>query len=262
MITVATRIVVATHKEAPMPVDNMYLPVLVGADINSAVEGYTPDNTGENISSLNPMYSELTGLYWAWKNLDADNIGLVHYRRYFMGKSGKAISGNEVDTLLSGYKIILPKKRRYFIETLYSHYVHTHNDEEIDVTANVVAKFYPDYKVSYDKIMKRNWGYMFNMMVLPKDLLNDYCMWLFDILGKVVEKVGEGDRSAFEKRYPGRLSELLFNCWLDHQIKAGTISKSDIIEVPLLNLGDEKYVMKLIAFLRAKYFGIRHDKSF
>ena len=196
------------------------------------------------------------------KNLNADNIGLVHYRRLFKGKDGQAISGSEVDTLLSGYKVILPKKRRYYIETLYSHYVHTHNNEEIDETANVIAKFYPDYKDSYDKIMKQTWGYMFNMMVLPKEMLDSYCTWLFDILGKVVEKVGEGDRSAFEKRYPGRLSELLFNCWLDHQIKAGNISKSDIIEVPLLNLGDEKFMKKLIAFLKAKFFGKKQDKSF
>ncbi|SMC40275.1 hypothetical protein SAMN06296952_1032 [Oscillospiraceae bacterium] len=262
MIDVATKIIVATHKKADMPEDSMYLPLLVGADVNASVAGYTPDNTGENISSLNPMYCELTGLYWAWKNLEADNIGLVHYRRLFKGKDGQAISSAEVGTILSGYKVILPKKRRYYIETLYSHYVHTHNNEEIDETAKVIETFYPDYKDSYDKIMKQTWGYMFNMMVLPKSMLDDYCTWLFDILAKVVDKVGEGDRSAFEKRYPGRLGELLFNCWLDHQSKAGDISKSDIIEVPLLNLGDEKFMKKLIAFLRAKFFGKKQDKSF
>ena len=245
-----------------MPTDSIYVPVLVGADLNSFVVGCTPDNKGENISSLNPMYCELTGLYWAWKNLSADNIGLVHYRRLFRGKDGQAITGSEVDTLLKGYKVIVPKKRRYYIETLYSHYVHTHNSEEIDELANVIENFYPDYKESYVKIMKRTWGYMFNMMALPKEKLSDYCTWLFDILGMVVEKVGEGERSAFEKRYPGRLSELLFNCWLDHQILEGSIKKSDIIEVPLLNLGDEKFIKKLLAFLRAKFFGKKHDKSF
>ena len=245
-----------------MPADPLYLPVLVGAAINDKIEGYTPDNTGENISALNPMYSELTGLYWAWKNLEADNIGLVHYRRYFKGKDGKAISEQEVSTLLDSYKIIIPTKRKYYIEDLYSHYVHTHNNEEIDEAAKVIFAFYPDYKDSYDKIMKRNWGYMFNMMVLPKDLLNDYCTWLFDILNKVVEKVGEGDRSAFEMRYPGRLSELLFNCWLDYKMTNGVISESDIIEVPLINLGDERFITKLISFLKAKFFGKRQDKSF
>ncbi len=262
MIAVRNKIIVASHKKADMPSDSMYLPLLVGADINKPVENYTADNSGDNISSLNPMYCELTGLYWAWKNLDADNIGLVHYRRYFKGKDGQAITGGEVDTLLKGYKIILPTKRRYYIETLYSHYVHTHNNEEIDETRKVIAAKCPDYLGSYDKAMKRTWGYMFNMMVMPKDLLNDYCTWLFAILHDVVDKVGEGDRSSFEKRYPGRLSELLFNCWLDHKLSEGTISRYDIVEVPLLNLGDEKFTKKLIAFLRAKFFGKKQDKSF
>ena len=44
------------------------------------------DNSGQNISDKNACYCEITALYWAWKNLDARYLGLVHYRRYFAGK--------------------------------------------------------------------------------------------------------------------------------------------------------------------------------
>ena len=81
------KIIVATHKEAEVPQDStLYLPIHVGREGKKDI-GFIGDNTGDNISSLNPYYCELTGLYWAWKNLDCDYLGLVHYRRYFAGKA-------------------------------------------------------------------------------------------------------------------------------------------------------------------------------
>ena len=83
------KIIVATHKPYKMPDDEMYLPVHVGAAGKDSI-GYQRDDEGENISSKNPYFCELTGLYWAWKNLNADYIGLAHYRRHFSNgkKSG------------------------------------------------------------------------------------------------------------------------------------------------------------------------------
>ena len=43
---------------------------------------YLKDNEGENISSKNKNFCELTGIYWMWKNIDANFYGMMHYRRY------------------------------------------------------------------------------------------------------------------------------------------------------------------------------------
>lgn len=84
------KILVAAHKLCEMPKSDVYLPVQVGKALHPDLDlGYQPDNEGENISEKNPYYSELTAIYWAWKNLKADYIGLVHYRRYLGMKHGK-----------------------------------------------------------------------------------------------------------------------------------------------------------------------------
>lgn len=56
------KILVAAHKKYWMPDDDVYMPLQVGAEGKESL-GYTPDNTGDNISSKNPNYCELTGLY-------------------------------------------------------------------------------------------------------------------------------------------------------------------------------------------------------
>ena len=69
------KILVATHKKYDMPSEDIYLPIHVGREGKEDL-GYQGDNQGENISLKNSNYCELTGLYWAWKNLQCDVIGL------------------------------------------------------------------------------------------------------------------------------------------------------------------------------------------
>lgn len=81
------KILVAMHKPYWVPRDDCYFPVHVGRNhVMSELDtrNIPGDDTGENISQKNPYYCELTGLFWAWKNLKCDYVGLCHYRRYFM----------------------------------------------------------------------------------------------------------------------------------------------------------------------------------
>ena len=60
------KVIIAAHKQYLMPDKDCYFPVQVGRALHPDI-GYTPDNTGDNISEKNPYYCELTGLYWAGK---------------------------------------------------------------------------------------------------------------------------------------------------------------------------------------------------
>ena len=113
-------ILIATHKKYKMPKYKSYLPIHVGKEGKEKI-GFKGDNTGKNISEKNPYFCELTGLYWAWKNLKSDYIGLAHYRRHFKGKTKSkdrfecVLSDSEIKELLKENDIILPWKLSYLV---------------------------------------------------------------------------------------------------------------------------------------------------
>ena len=181
-ITVA----VATHKAYRMPIDGVYMPLQVGRALHPNVDlGMTCDNTGDNISQLNAQYSELTGLYWMWKNCDADYQGLVHYRRHFAKNDSAKRHGDENERfsciagkqdyarLLDTCEIIVPERRNYYIETVYSHYEHTMQEGQLDATRSIIAQTNSDYLDAFDAQMNKTSAHLFNMFVMRKDLINE-----------------------------------------------------------------------------------------
>ena len=82
-----TKIFVMTHKKIEELSDRtilpeIYIPMQVGRAGKEDL-GYLGDDSGDNISDKNSSYCELTGMYWLWKNMDCDIIGICHYRRFF-----------------------------------------------------------------------------------------------------------------------------------------------------------------------------------
>ena len=255
-----------------MPSDSLYLPLHVGAEGKKTENGtvldlgYTKDNTGENISNLNSSFCELTGLYWAWKNLNEDYIGLVHYRRHFSMKRRAGfedvLTYEEIKPYLGKIRVFVPKKRKYYIETLYSHYAHTHYASQLDETRKVIAEKYPEYIACYDKVIRQTYGYMFNMMIMEKSLLDNYCSWLFDILFELGKRIDMPELSAFQGRFYGRISEIIFNVWLTQKIQSGQIKDTEVKELPYVHMENVNWWKKGTAFLKAKFFNKKYEKSF
>ena len=218
------KVIVAVHKPYWMPIEDCYLPLHVGKEGKNDIE-FVGDNTGDNISSKNANYCELTGLYWAWKNLKADYIGLCHYRRYLANGSGgntqkkkeSLFCFEDYKTLLQKYDIILPQKRNYYIETVRSQYEHAHNKLDLDETEKILNQFYPEYSEAFTKVMGRKKLHIYNMFVMRKELFDTYCNWLFTILFELEKRIGVASYNQYEARVFGFLSERLFNVWLEKQ---------------------------------------------
>ena len=258
------KIVIAAHKLYDMPKDKIYLPLHVGS-AGKAPLPYCSDNTGENISEKNPSFCELTGLYWAWKNLECDYLGLAHYRRYFTVRSKLyqkthspmecVLTSEELNELIPKNKIIVPRKRKYYIETLYSHYAHTHYAEHLDVSRQIILEKYPDYLDVFDRVVRQRSGYMFNMYIMEKGLSDQYCEWLFGILFELEKRIGKREYSFFQGRFYGRVSEILFNVWLAKQ-------PYTIKEVGCIHMEKIDWWKKGTAFLQAKFNKKKYEGSF
>lgn len=244
------KLIVATHKKYKMPKDDIYLPIHVGAYGKDSI-GYIRDDSGDNISKKNLNYCELTGLYWAWKNLDSQYLGLVHYRRHYTvkrigNKWNRILTRCQLEKLLENNSIILPPKRNYFIETTYSQYAHAHHAIDLDVTRKIIKEKYPEYIVAFDNCMKSTKGHKFNMFIMKKEYINSYCEWLFDILFELENRLDISDYSQNDLRVFGFVSERLLDVWL-------ITNKLKYKEISVMFMEKQNWFIKISKFLKRKF---------
>lgn len=249
------RILVTTTKPYRMPQGAPYVPIQVGAAGKAGI-GYERDDTGKNISRKNRHYCELTALYHEWKNGDADFIGLCHYRRYFTRKEmysiekkwQKILTADDWDRLLSKSSVIVPDKRRYYIETNRSHYLHAHPALGLAETEAIIREKYPDYEKAFDTVMDRTWAHMFNMFVMRRDIFDAYMTWLFDILFTLEKRVDLTGWTPFQQRLFGFISEVLLDVWLERNQIPYTEQNVSFME-------KQNWLRKGGLFLKRKWFG-------
>jgi hypothetical protein len=250
------KILVAAHKKYWMPSDPCYLPLHVGREGKQDL-GYIGDNTGDNISSMNPYFCELTGIYWAWKNMHADYIGLCHYRRYFAGKvhdrnlSAKQqaiLSTADYEKLLQDYDCLLPNKRNYYIETVRSQYEHAHNKRDLDECEKIIAEKYPEYSAAFTKIMQQKRLHILNMFVMKWELFDTYCQFLFGVLFELEKRIDISNYTQYEARVYGFLAERLLNVWIEK-------NQIEYKEVPVVFMEKINWLDKGTKFLKRKLSG-------
>lgn len=253
-------IFVATHKPYWMPKEDCYVPLHLGSKGKDSI-GFLRDDEGDNISEKNTSFCELTGLYWAWKNVKADYVGLVHYRRYFSksGKLGKnkknvILSKNDIEELLKKDDVILPCRRKYYIETNRSQYEHAHNPKDLQITKEILKEFYSDYIPYFEMVMKRTWGHRFNMFIMNSQLFNRYCEWLFDILFKLEKRVDISLYNSYNVRIFGFISERLLDVWIER-------NKIKYVESPVVFMEKQNWIFKIWRFVYRKIRGgVNYEK--
>lgn len=236
-------ILVATHKMYNMPDNPIYFPVWAGAEVSKTYNGqFCGDNTGDNISDRNPSYNELSVLYWGWKNCKSEIKGLVHYRRFFASQKcakdySDILSGDEIDRLLRDYDVIVTEKRKFHFMSTYNHYVFSQAEmkkvhkHDLDTLKDVISRLYPQYLPALKTVYRNKSAHMLNMFIMKDKLFNEYCEWLFNILGEM-------ENSINRFRVLGAMGEFLLDVFI-------LTNNLRYVEKPLLELERTPFLKKL-----------------
>lgn len=205
----ALKIFVATHVKCDPPQEPVYVPLHVGK-YGKPDLGYLGDDTGENISDLNFLYGELTGLFWIWQNVyEVDYVGLCHYRRYFINSRKQAMSKQDYLELLEQYDAIVPKHAECE-GSYYEHFGTSHNSRDLDAVGRALKRIYPSYGEAYDRAMEGSIYYWGNLVVTSLPILKAYAEWLFQIFVEASEEIDVSGYDDYHKRVYGFLSEQMF----------------------------------------------------
>lgn len=247
------KIIVCCHKDDIYKSSNIYIPIHVGKALSEKEFGIIGDNTGDNISTKNDCYCELTGMYWAWKNLkEADYIGLCHYRRYFdfnhVGRRLFPLSTIKTELFNKLNLDISPKaekwlknngciiaKANHLHTSLYTHYCEEHYSTDFRILGDIIRETLPNkyFQSFIDTQIKSNRFSPYNMFIMNWETFDKYCSWLFPILKKVEKQTNITNYSSFQKRIYGYIAERLLNLYVNaEQLK--------VMQIPVLKISDEQ----------------------
>ena len=267
------KVFICAHKEVPLPQRLYFLPIQAGAALHNHINGYQPDDEGDNISKKNPHFCELTCHYWAWKNLkNIDIVGLNHYRRYFdftrkwpQFSADKHFISTEtflkqkykfpdLEKLLSKYDIILPVARHWRISNTQQ-YGDYHIAKDWEILRQIIKERSPQYIPAFEKTMDHsNKSVGYNMFITHWKHFDAYSRWLFDILFEVERRVPPIE-DPIQSRIYGYMSERLINVFCEyHRLKINHIP----LIMPLDNYNGQMNISNIHATFRYLFNDIHY----
>jgi len=251
-------IYVVTHNERLEFQQEIYKPIQVGATLSSNKFQSITDDTGDNISKLNPYLNEVTGIYWIAKNDHAsDFIGVCHYRRFFNNQAKRRrhfwrkwnysdlITKNQLEPILTTCDGIVPIPTEFGITIRDRYYKKHYGEDWSDFSDHL--KIYGLQEI-FEKGGHYTHFYPFNMCIFKRQLFVDTWEKLFDPLISFIDKV---DFSKYpdsrQKRAVGFLAERLF-----HGVVCDHLEKYNLKQLPVINTEDNSLIQEWFARSKQK----------
>ena len=240
------QILISCHKPVQTITNGLMKPIEVGCALREKqLPNMLHDNTGDNISSKNAMYCEMTAQYWAWKNLDADYYGFFHYRRY-LNFSGKrypedvwqnivekknlpqsaqkyGLTEETMRSVIESSDLVIAEEKNVAkmpgsTKNVYEQYKHgsSLHIRDLELVRDIVRERHSEYAEEFDSYLNGKETCLCNMYVMKRELFFQYMEWLFDILFEFEKRADMHDYSVEGFRTPGHLAERLLNLFCIH----------------------------------------------
>jgi len=249
---------------APRPI---YQTIMAGNALLSNQTKISGDDTGENISQKNRYFSELTGIYWVWKNTSQDVTGSCHYRRFFTAQSEpflykikrllyypaglykkrfgliytektdlfipRILNEQEIKDLLNQYDAILPQARKlkYTVEIHYRRY---HDINDLKLLETILTEKYPEYLEAFYNVLQGKRLYANNMFIMKDEHFQEFMKWWFDMLFEFERRIDLNNYTDYQKRIMGFMAERLLTVWFKKK-------QLNCIELPVIYFKQFKF---------------------
>lgn len=234
-------------------------------------EGLLRDDIGDNISDKKEHFSELTIMYWMWKNVVADYYGLCHYRRYFSFADKRTTSkylDEGIEPKGQGF-LVYPRLSKESIDIFkldessmrnviersdiilrepvdvrkisglgYQKAIDgrikntsLHHIGDVNILKRIIHEKYPEYDEYVDAYYEDVYAQWFDCFIMKSEIFHPFCSWLFDILFELDKQINYQHYNYQQIRACAYLSEDLFGIYFRRLLD---ITSYKITRMPLV----------------------------
>ena len=181
--------------------NSLYTPLQCGADRTSVDVCKLKDNTGDNISSKNFFYSEVTGTYWIWKNAPKTTyVGQCQYRRRLEFVEDFMFNG-----MFKRYGIIVSKPL-FIGRTVRKQMEVCHPQIDTKELEDIVYTIAPEYAQSFNNSFNYGYSLFFSSSyVMRREDFDEYCNFLFPVLAEYSKRFGFDDEEKLRNYVKNKL---------------------------------------------------------
>lgn len=184
------------------------------------------DGFAESISDRNSRYSEATAMYWIYRHIDSDYVGISHYRRRFH------VTDDELAVILAEEPDIISSVPTYLKTSVREQFCNNHYSSDWNLFISLLDR--QDRKLAVE-CFEDNRLHGGNINIFRSDKYIEFCEWVFPILDEFYHRSPE-KTDVYQHRDVGFIAERLSHLYVEKTRR----SDARLIEIPIYQLETQK----------------------